>query len=258
VQGKIAIVTGASRGIGKAIALGYAHEGATVVVAARSESAPSERLPGSIHETVAEIEARGGRALAVRLDVTDEVSVANMVETTLAHFGRIDVLVNNAAVDFPSPVADMPLKRWEVVLRVNVTGPFLCSRAVLPAMISQGGGSIINISSEAGIERGSGTVGYSSIYAASKAALNRFTWALAAEVGRHNIAVNALMPSKVIDTEGMRLWAGEEERRGWSTPDSMVECAVFLAKQDGRSVTGTVANDDEYIAWHGLTVTQRP
>jgi citronellol/citronellal dehydrogenase len=258
VQGKIAIVTGASRGIGKAIALGYAHEGATVVVAARSESAPSERLPGSIHETVAEIEARGGRALAVRLDVTDEASVAGMVETTLAHFGRIDVLVNNAAVDFPSPVADMPLKRWEVVLRVNVTGPFLCSRAVLPAMISQGGGSIINISSEAGIERGSGTVGYSSIYAASKAALNRFTWALAAEVGRHNIAVNALMPSKVIDTEGMRLWAGEEERRGWSTPDSMVECAVFLAKQDGRSVTGTVANDDEYIAWHGLTVTQRP
>jgi citronellol/citronellal dehydrogenase len=145
-----------------------------------------------------------------------------------------------------------------VVLRVNVTGPFLCSRAVLPAMIVQGGGSIINISSEAGIERGSGTVGYSSIYAASKAALNRFTWALAAEVGRHNIAVNALMPSKVIDTEGMRLWAGEEERRGWSTPDSMVECAVFLAKQDGKSVTGTVANDDEYIAWHGLTVTQRP
>ncbi len=257
MQGKIAIVTGASRGIGKAIALGYAYEGATVVVAARSESAPNERLPGSIHETVAEIEARGGRALAVRLDVTDEASVANMVETTLAHFGRIDVLVNNAAVDFPSTVVDMPLKRWEVVLRVNVTGPFLCSRAVLPAMISQGGGSIINISSEAGIERGSGTVGYSSIYAASKAALNRFTWALAAEVGRHNIAVNALMPSKVIDTEGMRLWAGEEERRGWSTPDSMVTCAVFLAKQDGQSVTGTVANDDEYLAWHGLSIAQR-
>lgn len=257
MQGKIAIVTGASRGIGKAIALGYAYEGATVVVAARSESAPNERLPGSIHETVAEIEARGGRALAVRLDVTDEASVANVVQTTLAHFGRIDVLVNNAAVDFPSMVVDMPLKRWEVVLRVNVTGPFLCSRAVLPAMISQGGGSIINISSEAGIERGSGTVGYSSIYAASKAALNRFTWALAAEVGRHNIAVNALMPSKVIDTEGMRLWASEEERRGWSTPDSMVECAVFLAKQDGKSVTGTVANDDEYIAWHGLSIAQR-
>ncbi len=257
MQGKIAIVTGASRGIGKAIALGYAYEGATVVVAARSESAPSERLPGSIHETVAEIEARGGRALAVRLDVTDEASVSALVETTLARFGRIDVLVNNAAVDFPSPVIDMPLKRWDVVLRVNLTGPFLCSRAVLPAMIAQGGGSIINITSEAGSERGSGTVGYSSIYAASKAALDRFTWALAAEVGRHNIAVNALKPSKVIDTEGMRLWADEEERRGWSTPDAMLECAVFLAKQDGKSVTGTVANDDEYMAWHGLSITPR-
>jgi citronellol/citronellal dehydrogenase len=257
VEGKIAIVTGASRGIGKAIALGYAYEGATVVVAARSESAPSERLPGSIHETVAEIEDRGGRALAVRLDVTDEASVSALVETTVAHFGRIDVLVNNAAVDFPSPVIDMPLKRWELVLRVNLTGPFLCSRAVLPIMIAQGRGSIINVTSEAGSERGSGTVGYSSIYAASKAALDRFTWALAAEVGRHNIAVNALKPSKVIDTEGMRMWADEKERRGWSSPDAMVECAVFLAKQEGKSVTGTVANDDEYIAWHGLAIDPR-
>jgi citronellol/citronellal dehydrogenase len=257
VHGKIAIVTGASRGIGKAIAMGYAWEGATVVVAARSESAPSERLPGSIHETVAEIEARGGQALAVKCDVTDEASVTALVDTTLSKFGRIDVLVNNAAVDFPSPVIDMPLKRWELVLRVDLTGPFLCSRAVLPTMIVQGGGSIINITSPAGVERGSGTVGYSAIYAASKAALDRFTWALAAEVGRHNIAVNALKPSKVVDTEGMRLWADEEERLGWSSPDAMVECAVFLAKQDAKSVTGTVATDDEYISWHGLSITTR-
>ena len=108
MKGKVAIVTGASRGIGKAIALGYAREGATVVVAARSETAPSERLPGSIHETVEQIEALGGRALAVRCDVTDEASVNAMVEQTLAEFGRVDVLVNNAAVDFPSKVVDMP------------------------------------------------------------------------------------------------------------------------------------------------------
>ena len=254
MRGKIAIVTGASRGIGKAIALGFAREGAQVVVAARSESAPSERLPGSIHETAAKIAALGGRAVAVRCDVTDEASVAAMVETTLATFGRIDVLVNNAAVDFPSPVKDMPLKRWEVVLRVDVTGPFLCSRAVLPAMIAQGAGSIINISSQAATERGSGTVGYSAVYAASKAALDRFTWALAAEVGRHNIAVNALKPAKVIDTEGMRLWVEEEDRRGWGSPEAMVTCAVFLAKQDASSVTGTVATDDEYVAWHGLKI----
>jgi NAD(P)-dependent dehydrogenase (short-subunit alcohol dehydrogenase family) len=254
MHGKVAIVTGASRGIGKAIALGFAREGATVVTASRSEAAPSERLPGSIYETAAEIEALGGRALAVRVDVTDETSVAAMVETILDKYDRIDVLVNNAAVDFPLPVVEMPLKRWDIVLRVNATGPFLCSKAVLPAMIAQGGGSIINISSQAATERGSGTVGYSAVYAASKAALDRFTWALAAEAGRYNIAVNALKPAKVVDTEGMRLWVPEKERRGWVSPASMVACALFLAKQDARSVTGTVATDDEYISWHGLIV----
>jgi NAD(P)-dependent dehydrogenase (short-subunit alcohol dehydrogenase family) len=253
VRGKIAIVTGASRGIGKAIALGYAHEGATVVVAARSETAPSERLPGSIHETVEQIEALGGRALAVRCDVTDEASVMAMVERTLAEFGRIDVLVNNAAIDFPSKVADMQLKRWEIVFKVGLTGPFLCCRSVLPAMIAQRSGSIINISSQAGSERGTGTVGYSAAYAATKAGLDRFTWALAAEVGHHNIAVNAVMPSKVIDTEGMRLWATEEQKLGFAPPDKMVACAIFLAKQDAQGVSGCIASDDEYVVWHGLT-----
>lgn len=256
MRGKIAIVTGASRGIGKAISLGFAKEGAKVVVAARSETAPSERLPGTIHETVAEIEKIGGEALAVRCDVTDEAGVTAMVATTLEKYGRIDVLVNNAAIDFPSPCVDMPLKRWDIVWRVNTTGPFLCSKAVLPTMIKQGRGSIVNITSNAGAERGSGTVGYSAIYGVSKAALDRFTWALAAEEGKHNIAVNAVKPWGVVNTEGMRLWVPEEERQGWKTPAQMVACAVFLAKQDASGVTGCVAFDDEYIAWHGLKVEE--
>ena len=254
MRGKIAIVTGASRGIGKAIALGYAREGATVVVAARSETPPHERLPGTIYETVEQIQALGGRALAIRCDVTDEASVAAMVETTLGEFGRVDVLVNNAAVDFPSKVADMQLKRWEVVFRVGLTGPFLCCRAVLPAMIAQRSGSIVNITSQAGSERGTGTVGYSAAYAATKAGLDRFTWALATEVGRHNIAVNAVMPSKVIGTEGMSMWATEEQKKSFAPPDSMVVCAVFLGKQDASGVTGCIASDDEYVVWHGLQV----
>ena len=111
----------------------------------------------------------------------------------------------------------MPLKRWEIVLRVNITGPFLCSKAVIPAMIAQGGGSIVNITSNAGAERGSGTVGYSAIYGVSKAALDRFTWALAAEEGKNNIAVNAVKPWGVVSTEGMRIWA-KEEQIGWKSP----------------------------------------
>ena len=257
MRGKVAIVTGGSRGIGKAICLGFAREGVQVVVAARSEISPNERLPGTIHETVAEIEKVGAEALAVRCDVTDEASVSAMVEAALQKFGRIDILVNNAAIDFPFPAREMPLKRWDIVLRVNTTGPFLCAKAVLPSMIAQGGGSIVNITSNAGAERGSGTVGYSAIYGVSKAALDRFTWALAAEEGKHNIAVNAVKPWGVVSTEGMRLWVPEEERVGWKSPASMVVTVMFLARQDASGVTGCVGFDDEYIAWHGLKVEEQ-
>jgi NAD(P)-dependent dehydrogenase (short-subunit alcohol dehydrogenase family) len=256
MRGKVAIVTGASRGIGKAIAVGLAKEGARVVVSARSLEPPSEKLPGTIGETVAEIERAGGEAIAVRCDVTDEASVNAMVEETLARYGRVDILVNNAAIDFPSPCVDMPLKRWEIVLRVNLSGPFLCSRAVIPAMREQGAGSIVNITSNAGSERGSGTVGYSAIYGVSKAGLDRFTWALAAEEGKHNIAVNAVKPWGVVSTEGMRMWTKPEDQTGWKSPASMVACVLFLARQDAGGVTGCVAFDDEYICWHGLKVTE--
>ena len=255
MHGKVAIVTGASRGIGKAIAIGFAKQGAKVVVAARSTEAPHERLPGTIGETVAEIEKSGGKAVAVRCDVTDEASVDAMVKQTLDSYGRIDVLVNNAAIDFPAPCVEMPLKRWDIVLRVNLTGAFLCSKAVIPAMRKQGGGSIVNITSNAGVERGSGTVGYSAIYAVSKAGLDRLTWALAAEEGVNNIAVNALKPWGVVSTEGMRMWAEPEEQADWKSPASMVACAIFLAQQDASGVTGCVGFDDEYVSWHGLEVT---
>jgi citronellol/citronellal dehydrogenase len=256
VRDKVAIVTGASRGIGKAIALGFAREGAKVVVAARSTQQPHEKLPGTIGETVAEIQKLGGEAVAVRCDVTDEASVDEMMQTALKSFGRIDVLVNNAAIDFPFPCVEMPLKRWEIVLRVNLTGPFLCSKAVIPVMRKQGGGSIVNITSNAGSERGSGTVGYSAIYGVSKAGLDRLTWALAAEEGVNNIAVNAVKPWGVVSTEGMRMWSKPEEQVGWKSPASMVACAVFLANQDAKGVTGCVAFDDEYVCWHGLKVIE--
>ena len=256
MRGKVAIVTGSSRGIGKAIALGLAKEGAKVVVAARSVEAPNEKLPGTIGETVDEIKKLGGEAIAVRCDVTDEASVSAMVAETLEKYSRIDILVNNAAIDFPFPCAEMPLKRWDIVWRVNTTGPFLCSKAVIPSMRKQGGGSIVNITSNAGAERGSGTVHYSAIYGVSKAALDRFTWALAAEEGKNNIAVNAVKPWGVVSTEGMRMWAPPEEQVGWKSPASMVACALFLAKQDASGVTGCVAFDDEYICWHGLKVVE--
>jgi len=252
LEGKVAIVTGASRGIGKAIALGFARESAKVVLAARSEVQKAGGLEGTIHDTAKEIEAAGGEALAVRCDVTDEASVGAMVEAALTRFGRIHVLVNNAGVAFFHPIAETPLKRWETVLKVNLTGAFLCARAVLPGMMEQRSGSIINISSLAADERDGGTVPTGVAYAVAKAGLDRFTYGLAVEHGQHNIAVNGLKPKEPVDTEGMRFWTKEDERTGWVSAAKMVKCAVFLAAQDASGVTGTVATDEELSLWHGL------
>ena len=252
LKGKVAIVTGGSRGIGKSIAIGFAEQGADVAVAARTERVKDERLPGTIHETARSIEAVGRRALAVKCDVSDEESVNHMVGAVLETFGHIDILVNNAGVAFHHPVSETSLKRWELVLKVNITGAFICSKAVLPHMIRQGKGSIINISSLAANVRDGGRVPTGVAYGVAKAGIERFTWGLAAEVGRFNIAVNCLKPGKVVDTEGMRFWTSEEDRKGWTSPEKMVKCAIFLAAQDAGSVTGVVATDEELCAWHGF------
>lgn len=251
LSGKVAIVTGSSRGIGKAIAIGLAKEGAKVVVAARAET-DSEKLPGTIYKTADEIKALGGLALPIKCDVTDERSVNDMVQKALDEFGHVDILVNNAGVAFYYPVIETPLKRWELVLRVGLTGAFLCSKAALPKMIEQKSGSIINISSLAADQRVLSEVPTGVAYAVAKAGLDRFTWGLAEEVGQYNIAANAVKPAGVVDTEGMRLWQPDADKSRWHTPDRMVKVAIFLAGQDAKGVTGVVATDEEFCVWHGL------
>ena len=249
LSNKVAIVTGSSRGLGKAIAIGFAGEGASVVIAARTEV--EGPMPGTIYKTAEEIEALGQRAIAVRCDVTSEESVNNMVQKALAQFGHIDILVNNAGIAYYPPVVETPLKRWELVIRVNLIGTFLCTKAVLPKMVEQRRGSIINITSVSATERGPSVTGVA--YGVSKAGLERFTWGLATEVGKYNIAVNALKPKGVVDTEGMRFMLPDEDRAQWVSPDMMVKAAIFLAAQDATGVIGTVAFDEEICVWHGLT-----
>ena len=249
LSNKVAIVTGSSRGLGKAIATGFAREGASVVIAARTEV--ERQMPGTIYKTAEEIEALGQRAIAVRCDVTSEESVNDMVQKALAQFGHIDILVNNAGIAYYPPVLETPVKRWELVIRVNLIGAFLCTKAVLPKMVEQRRGSIINISSVSATERGTSVTGVA--YGASKAGIERFTWGLATEVGKYNIAVNALKPKGVVDTEGMRFMLPDEDRSQWVSPDRMVKAAIFLAAQDATGVTGTVAFDEEICVWHGLT-----
>jgi len=249
LTGKVAIVTGGSRGLGKAISLGLARNGANIIVAARTET-ENPKMPGTIYETVEEIQSTGRKAIAAKCDVTDEKGLAAMVEMAVKEFGRIDILVNNAGVAFYYPVIETPLKRWELVIRVNLVGAFLASKAVLPQMIEQKRGSIINISSLAADERTESFTGLS--YAVSKAGLDRFTLGLAAEVGKHNIAVNAIKPQKIVNTEGMRFWLPDADKSEWSSGDKMVKAAVHLAAQDARGITGVIATDEELCIWHNL------
>lgn len=249
LQDKVSIITGSSRGLGKILAMAFARQGAKVVVTARSE-VEKELMPGTIYQTAEAIKAEGGYALPVKCDVTSEESIGEMVERVLDELGRIDILVNNAGTAFPELIRETPLKNWELVLKVNLTGSFLCSKAVLPGMIERKSGSIINITSTDANARSSGFTG--AAYGVSKAALERFTCSLAAEVGTSNIAVNALKPREGIETEGLMAVSGGIGRERWETPEKFVRAAIFLAGQNASGVTGTVASDEEYCLWHGL------
>ncbi|MEE8473118.1 MAG: SDR family NAD(P)-dependent oxidoreductase [Dehalococcoidia bacterium] len=261
LSGRVAIVTGSSRGIGKAVALGLAREGAWVVVAARTQT-PRKRLPGTISQAAAEIEALGGKALPIRCDVSDEESVAGMVRRVVAEWGRIDILVNNAASGSYLPFQETSTELWDRVVAVNLRGTFLCTRSVLPHMIEGGAGSIINVSSvgagsifsQTVSSAGSGPTLMGIPYSVTKAGIERFSVGLAAEVGRHNIAVNALKPARPVLTEALKLFLPDADWSQWATPRSMVVAAVFLAGQDARGVSASVATDEEVILRHGLEV----
>ena len=260
LEGKVAIVTGASRGIGKAMSLELAEAGASVVVAARTAE-PRGTLPGTIHETVAEIETAGGRALAVTCNVREEDSIREMVNLTLDEFGAVDVLVNNAGIGGYAPFLQMTLREWELNMDINLRAPFIACQAVAPIMIEQGGGSIINVSSHAANNVFSSTLGedheagiaiIGQAYGASKAALERLTWGLAVELGPHNIAVNALKPLRPVATEGFRFQRPDADFSTWATPDDMARATVYLASQNASGLSGAIVTAEELVQRLGL------
>ena len=156
MDGRVAIVTGGSRGLGKDTAVSLAREGAAVVIAARTEHEGQSRIPGTMDDTIRLVEEAGGRGLAIRCDITNEDDITATVQKTIETFGRIDILVNNAAVNVQGNVQTLQMRHWNLAFRVNVTGPLLFCRAVLPHMIQGGWGHIVNVSSGAGIGPGEG------------------------------------------------------------------------------------------------------
>ena len=240
LNGRVAIVTGASRGLGREIARAYAAEGASVALCARANSPTG--LAGTVHEEAQRIRDAGGEALAVACDVADEGQVGAMVEQVVGHYGRIDILVNNAGVMIPSePFLDIDPERWEQSMTINVRGPYLTSRHVIPVMMKQGEGRIINVGSGAAANhRAGGTV-----YCSSKAALHMFSLCLADELKENHIAVNILDPGPM-KSEGSSVipWT----RHDWDeriTPEEAAPSAVALALKDNRTFTGQLVRTRE-------------
>jgi len=243
---KVAIVTGASRGIGKATSLLFAKEGAKVICAARTMSEGEHMLEGSLSSTVAEIKKAKGTALAVVTDVSDEESCMHLVETAKKEFGPVDVLVNDAALSYFIPIKDYPTKRWVRAFSVNVHGPFMLSKLVLPDMIARHRGAIVNVSSGAAIGPGRGpyksTGGGGTMYGATKAALERFSQGLAEEVYQYGIAVACVSPSLVVPTPGTvyhKLVTGLDDPRG-EPPETMAQAILLLATEPLDKVAGRV------------------
>lgn len=241
---RVAFITGGGRGIGKALALGFARGGYNVVVASTTQ----ERNQGVADE----ITAAGGHALAIRLDVADEDSVAEGFKTALDRFGRVDVLINNAGLKpgFTPPeqrlLKDLQLDVWRRSLEVNATGPFLCARGAIPSMLEHGRGAIINVSSGAGMNPRAG----GGVYGVSKAALNFFTGILAAELAEERISVNGLLPGFTA-VEGTRLDPGRSGPTPLK-PETCLPVCLFLAAQDPIEVTGQQINVLKWNEEHGF------
>jgi citronellol/citronellal dehydrogenase len=260
LQGKVAIVTGASRGIGKAIADLFAKEGAKVVCSARTLKEGEHPLEGSLETTVNAIKAAGGIASAVTCDVSSEADCERLVAETHKLYGPVDVLVNNAALTYFIEIKDYPPKRWMRSFAVNVHGPYMMSHLVLKDMIPRKSGSIVNISSGAAIGPGRGPYKNATVfrggvcYGAEKAALERFTQGLAEEVYDAGISVTCVSPSQVVATPGTvhhHLVKGPDDPSG-EPVEWMAQATLLLATEPIDKVTGLVTYSQPLLKQYGL------
>jgi 3-oxoacyl-[acyl-carrier protein] reductase len=246
LEQRIAIVTGAGQGIGRAIARGFAREGAGVVIADVNEE--------SARTVKDEIEAGGGRALVMRTDVSNEISVQTMAKKSVEEFGKIDILVNNAGIFPTSSVEEMSEEDWDRVIGTNLVGAFLCAKAVVPKFLEQGSGRIISLTSGRAFQGAKN----GAHYAASKAGIIGFSKSLALELASHGITVNVICPG-ITDTAQPRGHQTEEEMYAQGQriplgrigqPEDLVGPAVFLASGAAAFVTGqTILVNGGSIMW---------
>lgn len=259
LRGRTALVTGASRGIGEAIAVRLAMEGAKVVVSARTAEAGESKLPGTLAGTVERIRKAGGEAMAIKADLSSEADRERLVSETGAAYGPVDILVNDAAVTFFIPVETFPKKRFDLMMEVQVWAPFHLAQLVLPSMRERKQGWIVNISSGAGIHpkqpynrRGGGTV-----YGMCKAALERFTTGLASEVYDDSIAVNVVSPG-LVDTPGVAVHGliNEQTKDRVQPIEYIAEAVYRLASGDPKTMTGRIDYAEPFLKELGIAPSE--
>jgi citronellol/citronellal dehydrogenase len=258
LDGKVAIVTGASRGIGEYIARALAGAGAAVAVAARSTEVTDRRLPGTIYTVAEHVRDRGGQALPVRLDVRDAGSIADGVQQTVAEFGRIDIVVNNAAILVPGTIETVQPRHLDLIWQIDLRGPLLLIREALPYLRAAGTGHIINVSTGGAVFPGPGPyreVGAGgSFYGMVKAGLERYSQSLAMELQDASIGVNVLSVRKRVRTPG-NIWAENDPENpdlDFEAADYLGAMAVWICEQPPSQFTGNIVAAEDRYAELGL------
>jgi citronellol/citronellal dehydrogenase len=257
LQGKTLFITGASRGIGLAIARRAAQDGANIAIVAKTVD-PNPKLPGTIHSAAAEVDAAGGRALALQCDIRHEASVAAAVQQAIEHFGGIDILVNNASAISLTPTPATPMKRFDLMFGVNVRGTYCCTQACLPALIksAQAGRNphVLNMSPPLSMREH--WFEHHTAYTMAKYGMSMCTLGHAAEFRRHGIGVNSLWPRTAIDTAALQMIPGVDIGK-CRTPQILADASYLILTSDAKTVTGNFFIDDVLLRERGVTDFER-
>lgn len=250
LQGKTLFITGASRGIGREIALRAARDGANIVIAAKSAE-PHAKLPGTIHSVAAEVESAGGKALALQVDVRDEDAVRQALAQANEHFGGIDALVNNAGAIKLTGVQHIELKRFDLMHQINTRAVLLCSQAALP-YLKKSAGHILNLSPP--LNLASKWFAQFSPYTVTKYGMSMLTLGMSEEFASYGISVNSLWPQTMIATAAIEFQLGNRESfKQARTPSIMADAAHVILDSSGRQITGRLLIDEEILREHGMT-----
>jgi NAD(P)-dependent dehydrogenase (short-subunit alcohol dehydrogenase family) len=250
LAGKVALVTGSSRGVGSATAFALAQAGARVACAARATDASPVALPGTIDETVRAIRSAGGDAIAVPTNLAVESEVEAMVATTIEQFGRLDVLVNNAAITFPGDLA-LPMKRYDLIMAVDLRAPLVAMRAATPGMCERGEGAIVNVSSLAALNYFPGQMAYGM----AKAALEHLTMSAAAQLRPFGVTVNTFRIDVPVASEGFVAAMPDVDHSDWEPPEVAAEGIVWMLCQP-PGYTGHNAGMARLRADHGIMASR--